>query len=148
MFRENICVKFPLLGSFVAINLKKPQSRKWSTCQSFKIFTLDANFVFSIMLKGSATGLKMVPWPRLSLILNKEIMIKVKKTISKMVESPENGVRLIVFLTEVDFRMDFNKYLHSTLECDSFSREEIDRNSEMGSTYYPLFWNKSTGLAF
>ena len=40
LFRENICVKFPLLGSFLVINLKKPQSTKWSTCQSFKKFTL------------------------------------------------------------------------------------------------------------
>ena len=39
-FGENLCVKFPLLGSFVAINLKKPQSRKWLTCQSLKNFTL------------------------------------------------------------------------------------------------------------
>ena len=29
-----------MLGSFLVINLKKPQSRKWSTCQSFKKFTL------------------------------------------------------------------------------------------------------------
>ena len=27
-FRENICLKFPLLGSFLVINLKKPKSRK------------------------------------------------------------------------------------------------------------------------
>ena len=33
---KNICLKFLLLGSFLVINLKKPQSRKWSTCQSFK----------------------------------------------------------------------------------------------------------------
>ena len=25
--RENICVKFPLLGSFVAMNLKKPKKK-------------------------------------------------------------------------------------------------------------------------
>ena len=41
LFGENICLKFPLLSSFVAINLKKPQSRTWSTCQSFKKFTLN-----------------------------------------------------------------------------------------------------------
>ena len=40
IFGENICLKFPLLGSFFAINLKKPQSRKWSICQSFKKITL------------------------------------------------------------------------------------------------------------
>ena len=34
------CLKFSLLDYFLLINLKKPQSRKWSTCQSFKIFTL------------------------------------------------------------------------------------------------------------
>ena len=28
LFRENICAKFPLLGSFVAINLKKPDLSK------------------------------------------------------------------------------------------------------------------------
>ena len=28
---------------------------------------------------------------------------KVKKTISKMAEPPENGIRMVVFLTEVDF---------------------------------------------
>ena len=39
-FGENICIKFPLLGSFVAMNLKKPQSRKLSTCQSWINFTL------------------------------------------------------------------------------------------------------------
>ena len=38
LFAENIFLKFPLLGSFVAINLKKRQSRKWSTCQSLKIY--------------------------------------------------------------------------------------------------------------
>ena len=26
LFGENICLKFPLLGSFIAINLKKPQT--------------------------------------------------------------------------------------------------------------------------
>ena len=40
LFEENICLKFPLLGSFLVINLKKPQSKKWSTCQSFLNFTL------------------------------------------------------------------------------------------------------------
>ena len=40
LFGENI--------SAVAINLKKPQSRKWSTCQSFKKFTL-VNKVSEIM---------------------------------------------------------------------------------------------------
>ena len=51
LFRENICLKFPLLGSFVVINLKKPQSRKWSTCQSLKKFTLVVvfNYLDSIM---------------------------------------------------------------------------------------------------
>ena len=41
LFGENICLKFSLLCSFLVINLKKPQSRKWwSSCQSFKKFTL------------------------------------------------------------------------------------------------------------
>ena len=30
---------------------------------------------------------------------------KVKKTISKMAEPPENGVWMVVFLTEVNFRL-------------------------------------------
>ena len=30
---------------------------------------------------------------------------KVKKTISKIAEPPKNGVRNVVFLTEVDFRL-------------------------------------------
>ena len=29
---------------------------------------------------------------------------KVKKTISKMAQPPKHGVRMVVFLTEVDFR--------------------------------------------
>ena len=40
LFGENICLKFPLLGSFLAMNLKKPQSRKLSTCQSKIKYTL------------------------------------------------------------------------------------------------------------
>ena len=39
---------------------------------------------------------------------------KVKKTISKMAESPKNGVRKVVFLSEVDF----NKYLLMNLLSD------------------------------
>ena len=35
---------------------------------------------------------------------------KVKKTISKMAEPPKNGVRKVVFLTEVDFNKNI-KYL-------------------------------------
>ena len=40
LFGENICLKFPLLGCFLEINLKKPQSRKWSTSQSLEKITL------------------------------------------------------------------------------------------------------------
>ena len=40
LFGEKNCLKFPLLGSFLVIKLKKPQSRKWSICQSLKILTL------------------------------------------------------------------------------------------------------------
>ena len=47
LFGENICLKFPLLVSFLVIILKKLQSRKWSTYQSFKKFTLE----FSIFWK-------------------------------------------------------------------------------------------------
>ena len=49
-FGENICLKFPMLGSFLVINLKKPQSRKWSTCQSFKKFTLISEVFVSCIL--------------------------------------------------------------------------------------------------
>ena len=54
LFGENICLKFPLLGSFVAIHLRKPQSRKCSTCQSLKNFTLveDMRFIFWISKKS------------------------------------------------------------------------------------------------
>ena len=47
LFGENICLEFPLLGSFLVINLKKPQSRKWSTCQSFKKITLERSVFWS-----------------------------------------------------------------------------------------------------
>ena len=49
LFRENICVKFSLLGSFVVINLKKPQKRKWSTFSSisfFKVYRLKVRSIF------------------------------------------------------------------------------------------------------
>ena len=40
LFGENICLIIGLLGSFLATNLKKPQSRKLSTCQSKIKYTL------------------------------------------------------------------------------------------------------------
>ena len=41
--------KYLLLGSFVAINLKNPQSRKWSTCQSLKNFTLGCPCLYNLI---------------------------------------------------------------------------------------------------
>ena len=39
------------ISAFVAINLKKPQSRKWSTCQSLKIFTLGQQGQLFLLLR-------------------------------------------------------------------------------------------------
>ena len=40
--------------------------------------------------------------------MKKEILLKlIKKTISKMDETPKNGVRMVVFLSEVDFRLSW-----------------------------------------
>ena len=40
-------------------------------------------------------------------LVNKKIMIKVKKIISKMAEPPKKGVEMDVFLTDVDFKVQY-----------------------------------------
>ena len=55
--QRKICLLFPLLGSFVVINLKKPQTRKYSTCESQLRPYFSTNPTFKIPLKNPTSSL-------------------------------------------------------------------------------------------